>query len=211
MGGRRGLPVRPVTAARRRLFDRHAASDSQRITARRTRVLVHAHRHHRALPADARQGGVLSDGLGRQRPADRAPRAELLRRALRSLAAVQLQLRPAGYAAEAASLGLAAELHRAVQPAHRGRRKGVRAALEVPRPVGRLVDDLRDDRPARAARVAVGVPASARTGSCLSGRSADALGCRLQDRRRAGRARGSRSRRRLPPREVRARGRRVRL
>ncbi len=29
------------------------------------------------------QGGVLPDGLGRQRPADRAPRAELLRRPLR--------------------------------------------------------------------------------------------------------------------------------
>ena len=37
----------------------------------------------RALSAHARQGGLLPDGLGRQRPADRAARAEPLRRALR--------------------------------------------------------------------------------------------------------------------------------
>ncbi len=38
----------------------------------------------RPLPADVGQGRLLPDGLGRQRPAHRAPRAELLRRALRS-------------------------------------------------------------------------------------------------------------------------------
>ena len=67
-----------TAAARRGLLDRHAAADRQRLAARRPRLLVHAHRRHRALPADARQGRVLSDGVGRQRPADRAPRAELL-------------------------------------------------------------------------------------------------------------------------------------
>ena len=76
-------------AARRGLLHRHAAADGQRLAARRPRLLVHAHRRHRAVPADARQGGVLSDGVGRQRPADRAARAELLRRALRSVAAVR--------------------------------------------------------------------------------------------------------------------------
>ena len=44
------------------------------------------------------------------------------------------------------------ELHRAVRTADRGRRKGVRAPVAVSRPVGRLGDDLRDDRQARAAR-----------------------------------------------------------
>ena len=44
---------------------------------------LHPHRLHRPLPADARLRGLLPDGLGRQRPADRAPGAELLRRALR--------------------------------------------------------------------------------------------------------------------------------
>ena len=53
---------------------------------------------HRALPADARARGVLPDGLGRQRPADRAPGAELLRRAVRPVAAVRPGLRAAGEA-----------------------------------------------------------------------------------------------------------------
>ena len=71
------------------LFHRHAAADGQRIAAHRPRVFVHAHRRHRALSTDARPRSVLSDGMGRQRSADRAPRAELLRRALRSVAAVR--------------------------------------------------------------------------------------------------------------------------
>ena len=147
----------------RGLLDRHAAADRQRIAARRTRVLVHAYRPHRAVSADARQGGVLSDGMGRQRPADRAPRAELLRRALRSVAAVRSVVHAAGAAGEAAALGVASELHRALRPPDRRRREGVRAPVEDARPVGRLVDDLRDDRHARAARVAAGVPAPARS------------------------------------------------
>ena len=77
-----------------RLLDRHAAAHRQRIAARRPRLLVHPHRSRRALPADARQGRVLPDGMGRQRPADRAPRAELLRRALRSVAAVRPAFEP---------------------------------------------------------------------------------------------------------------------
>ncbi len=50
------------------------------VAARRPRVQLHPHRHHRPLPADARQAGLLPDGLGRQRPAHRAPGRELLRR-----------------------------------------------------------------------------------------------------------------------------------
>ncbi len=46
------------------LFDRHAAADRQRIAPRRSRVFVHPHRSDRALPAHARQGRVLSDGMG---------------------------------------------------------------------------------------------------------------------------------------------------
>ena len=91
LGRRRRLPVRSHALARRGLFDRHAAADRQRLAARRPRLLVHPHRRRRPLPADARQGRVLSDGMGRQRPADRAPRAELLRRPLRSVAAVRLR------------------------------------------------------------------------------------------------------------------------
>ena len=59
--------------------------------------------------------------------------------------------------------------------------------------VGRLVDDLRDDRPRVAARVAAGVSAPAEARPRLPGRGADAVGRGLPDRRRAGRARGSRA------------------
>ena len=89
LGRGRRLPLRSDAAARRGLLDRHAAAHGQRLAARRPRLLVHAHRRRRALPADARQGRVLSDGMGRQRPADRAARAELLRRPLRSVAALR--------------------------------------------------------------------------------------------------------------------------
>ena len=43
---------------------------------------------------------LLPDGLGRQRPADRAARAELLRRALRAAPAVRPGVRPAGEAGQ---------------------------------------------------------------------------------------------------------------
>ena len=156
--------VRSLRAARARLLDRHAAADGERIAARRSRLLVHAHRHHRALPADARQGRVLSDGLGRQRPADRAARAELLRRAVRSVAAV----RPGVHAARPSRRSRRSSISRpnfvelCARLTRRGR-EGVRASVAASRPVGRLVADLRDDRPARAARVAAGVPAPARS------------------------------------------------
>ena len=58
---------------------------------------------------------------------------------------------------------------------------------------------------ARAARVAAGVPAPAAARPGLPGRSADAVGRRLPDRRGAGRARGSRAAGRLSPHPVRAR------
>ena len=93
--GRRHLRLRPHAAARERLLDRHPAADRQRQPARRARLLLHPHRPDRPLPADARQVGVLPDGLGRQRPADRAPGAELLRRPLRPVAALRRRLHPA--------------------------------------------------------------------------------------------------------------------
>ena len=83
----------------RGLLDRHAAARPCRgVAARRARLLLHPHRPDRAVPADARARGVLPDGLGRQRPADRAPGAELLRRALRPVAALRRRLHAAGEA-----------------------------------------------------------------------------------------------------------------
>ena len=116
------LPLRPHPAARERLRHRHPAADRQRQPARRARLLLHPHRPDRALPADARQGGVLPDGLGRQRPADRAPRPELLRRPLRPVAAVRPRLHPAGQARRQASgADQPTQLRRAVRAARRSR------------------------------------------------------------------------------------------
>src|SRR3990170_1016204 len=63
--------------ARRCLCDRHAAADRQRVASHRPRVFVHPYRRRRPVPAHARHGGVLSDGMGRQRAADGAARPEL--------------------------------------------------------------------------------------------------------------------------------------
>src|SRR5205823_14601045 len=63
--------VRPVEGPGRRVRDRHSPADRIRLAAHRFGVLVHAHRSRRAVPTDARQGGVLPDGLGRQRTPDR--------------------------------------------------------------------------------------------------------------------------------------------
>ena len=126
LGSRRRLPVRSGAAAGRGLRHRHPSADRQRIAACRPRVFVHPHRRRGALPADARQGGVLSHGLGRQRPADRTPRPELLRRAVRPVAALRRRVCPAREAGQAADVGVAPELHRTVHPPDDGGREGVR-------------------------------------------------------------------------------------
>ena len=59
---------------------------------------LRADRRHRPLPAHAGLEALLPDGLGRQRAADRAPGADLLRRDLRPLA----PLRPGLHAARGA-------------------------------------------------------------------------------------------------------------
>ena len=98
MAGRRHLPLRPDQDPRAGLLDRHAAADGQRHAARRPRLLLHPHRRDRPLPADARPRGLLPDGLGRQRAADRAPGADYLRRPVRPVAALRPRLHPAGEA-----------------------------------------------------------------------------------------------------------------
>ena len=188
--------------ARRRVLDRHASTDRQRVAPRRPRLLVHAYRRRRPVSADAGQGGLLSDGMGRQRTADRAPRPELLRRPLRSVAAVRSVVRAARQAGQAAGVGVAPELHRALRAPDDRRRKGLRAPVEVPRPLRRLVEDLRHDQPARAARVAAGVPPSGASRPGVPARGAHAVGRRLQDGGRAGRARGPRAAGRVPSHQV---------
>ena len=91
------------------------AADRVRDAPLRQRLLLHPVRPHRPLPADARQGGLLPDRLGRQRPAHRAPGAELLRRPLRPVGALRPRLHPAREARpQAAGADRAAELHRAL-------------------------------------------------------------------------------------------------
>ena len=69
MGAAGHVSLRPFGGPRARLLHRYAAADGERVVARGARLLLHPHRHHRPLPADARQGRLLPDGLGRQRPA----------------------------------------------------------------------------------------------------------------------------------------------
>ena len=59
---------------------------------------------------------------------------------------------PPDLSTEAAGVRLASELHRALREADGRRRKGLRAPVALSGLVGRLVADLRDDRPRSAAR-----------------------------------------------------------
>ena len=146
VGRHRRIRLRRVEEQGRYLQHRHAAADGERLASRRARIFVHAHRHDRAVPADAGQRGVLPDGVGRQRPADRAQGAELLRRAVRSYYPVRSRLRAARKAAQVGHCDISGKLHRAVPPPHPGRRKGVRGPLAQFGAVGRLVAHLRDHR-----------------------------------------------------------------
>ena len=206
MGGRMGraghLRVRSHRDARAGLLGRHPAADGLRVAARRARLQLHAHRRGRALPAHAGQAGLLPDGVGRQRAADRATRPELLRGALRAEPALRPRLHPAGEAGQAADRDLAAQLRRALRDADRRGREGLRGAVAPRRAVGRLEPHLPDhrrpgprDQPAR-------LPAEpgARRGLRVDG--ADPVGRHVPHRGGAGRARGPRAHRRLAPHRV---------
>ena len=192
------------------LRDRHAAAHGERVAAHRPRDVVHAHRPRGALPAHARRRGLLPDGLGRQRPAHRAPRAELLRRPLRSVAAGRPRVRrlEAGAPRRRPGRGQPAELHRALRAPHHRGREGVRGVVPAAGALGRLAPDLHDDRRGLPSRVAARVPAARAQRARLHGRGAHDVGRRLPHRGRAGRDRGPRGRGHLPSGRVRPRGRR---
>ena len=99
--------------------------------------------------------GLLPDGLGRQRPAHRAPGAELLRRALRPVAArtTPTSSPPEKPAKHAIPISRPNFVELCDTPRRRGR-AGVRGAVAPARPLGRLGDDLHDDRRGGAAGVA---------------------------------------------------------
>ena len=191
---------------------RPRASRSTRSTPRRRRSAARCTSGHvfsythtdidRPLPAHARQARLLPDGLGRQRPAHRAPGAELLRRALRPVAALRPGVRaarrsrgkePGADLAAATSSSCATQLTA----------EDEQAFEELWRRLGLSVDwsltlhARSTSAPARAS--AAGVPAQPGPRRGLQRRGADAVGRRLPHRGRPGRARGPRAARRLPP------------
>ena len=160
LGGAGHVRVRSQQDPRPGVLDRHSPADGERVAARRARFLLHPHRLHGALQADARLRGLLSDGLGRQRPANRAPRAELLRRSLRSVAAVRPRFRAAREAGrEEPVTDQSPQLRRAVRAPDRRGREGVRGTVASDGPKRRLDTDLPDHRPQRSAHKPAGLPA----------------------------------------------------
>ena len=186
--------------------------------AHRPRLQLHAHRLHGPLQADAGPRGLLPDRLGRQRAAHREPRAELLRRARRRLAALRRRT----------SSPRTAATPRASRPPTRcpiSRQNFIELCDELTvkdemafeslfRRLGFSLDwDISyrtiDDHSRATAQQAL--PAQPRPRRGLPVRGARALGRHLPDRRGPGRARGARLPRRLPPRRVPRRGRRAGL
>ena len=202
MGERGHLPLRPDEDARADLLHRHAAAHRERFPPRRPRVQLHPHRHHRAVPADAWPRGLLPDGLGRQRAAHRAPGAELLRCAVRSLVAVRPGLRPAGRAGQAADPGQPGQLRRALPRSDRRGREGLRGPVAPLGPVGRLDPDVPDDRLDLTDRSPARLPPQPGPRRGLPPRGSDPVGRHVPHGRRAGRARGPRANGRLPPDRV---------
>ncbi len=188
------VPVRPAGAPGAGLLDRHAPLDGERVAAHRPRVLLHPHRHHGPVQAHAGLPGLLSHGVGRQRTGHRAPGAELLRGALRPLVAVRGGVRAPRPGRPGprtgAGAGVAAQLRGAVREPGRRGREGVRRGVAAAGAVGRLVPVLHHHLAGDPPGVAAGLPAQPGPGRGLHGRGADALGCRLPDRRRPGRAGG---------------------
>ena len=134
--------------------DRHAAADRVGVAARRARLQLHADGRPGAAPPDARQERLLPDGLGRQRPPDRAARPELLPRALRGPRALRAGPRPRDGRRRgpqaAAPPDLPRELHRALPRPHRRGREGLQGPVAAPRALGGLAARVLDDQRARA-------------------------------------------------------------
>ena len=198
VGARRHLSLRSHGDAGRGVRHRHAAAHGERLAPRRPRVQLHPHRHGRPLPAHAGPPGLLPDGLGRQRPADRASRAELLRRPVRSEHRLRPRLRAPRATGQGADPDQPSELRRAVRAAHRRGRAGVRGPVPAPRALGRLDPHLHDRRGPGPPRLAARLPPEPGSWRGVPAGGAHAVGRRLPHRRRPGRARGPRRPGRLP-------------
>ena len=159
------------------------------------RVRLRADRRHRPLPAHAGVEALLPHGLGRQRAPDRAPGADLLRGHLRPVAPLRPGLRAARGAGQGRRPGQPAQLHRAVPPAHRRGRAGLRGPVAAGGALGRLGPRLRHHRRQEPADQPAHVPAQPGAGRGLHVGGADAVGRRLPDGRGPGRDGGPRAER----------------
>ena len=189
-------------AARRGLLDRHAAARPCRGSLHIGHVFSYTHTDtDRPLPADARQGGLLPDGLGRQRPAHRAPGAELLRGALRPDAALRPGL-PAPPDEPSEGPPIPISRRNFIELCDGLTAEDEQAFEDLWRTLGLSVDwdsQLRHDRRPQPAHQPAGLPAQPGPGRGLPARGPDAVGRRLPDGGRPGRAGGPGAARRLPP------------
>ena len=201
--------------ARRRVLHRHAAADRVRLDPHGHGVRLHPDRRHRPLPADARQGRVLPDRLGRQRPGHRAPGAELLRRALRPVAArtTRASSRRSAATCPRATTSIPISRPNFVELCHELTAIDEAVFEDLFRRLGlsvRLVAAVHDDQRRQPAHQPAGVPAQPGPRRGLQRRGADGVGRRRPHGRRPGRDRGPRAPGRLPPAGVpRARRRRA--
>ena len=156
--GRSGrVPLPPRAATGGSVLDRYAAADGQRLAARRPRLLV---THTDLIARFQRMRGKAvfypmgwdDNGL----PTERRVQNYFGVRCDPSLPYDPSFQPPDKPGKQPISVSRPNFIELCDAADGRGR-EGVRAPVEIPRPVGGLVDDLRDDRRARAARVA-GVP-----------------------------------------------------
>ncbi len=202
-------PRRPQVGRAGHLLRRHSPADGLGKPAHRPRLQLHAHRREGALRAHARQDGVLPDGLGRQRPAHRAPRSELLRRPLRPEPPLRRGLhapvrgrRQQEQQGRGSGADQPPQLHRAVRAPHRRGREALRGPVAQARAQRRLDPDLPHHLGRHDPHEPARVPRESRARRGLPGPRSDAVGHRLPLGDRPGRARGSRPAGRVPPRRL---------
>ena len=214
LGGREDLRLRPHGRPRTGLLDRHPAPHGVRLTAHRPRLLLHAHRCRRPLPAHEGQGRVLPDGVGRQRAAHREARAELLRGPRGRDAALRPRFRAAArgrrgqvHQGPRPEAHLAPQLRGAVRAPHRRGRGPVRGPVALPGAQRGLEAELPDDRAARPQGRPGGVLAQPGARRGVPGGGAGPVGRDLPDGGRPGRVGVPRVPGLLPPHRLPPHGR----
>ena len=141
------------------------------------RVLLHPHRLHRPLPADAGPRGLLPDGLGRQRPQRRAAGPAATGTRCDPSLPYDPDFRPPEKSARrTADPDQPAQLRRAVRRGRRAAGGDLLRPVVRHRPVGRLEPHLPHDRARGDAGQPAGVPAAAGPGPGVPVRGARPCG-----------------------------------